>query len=117
MSSHEMASTGGKNSANWTVGNSRAREGYCVYHGAGEGPRAAPHITGTVRTVAATFATVAAVAGLVSVAVVSTDAPDEPRQAGPDERARPLQDADELKRPSAVFVRERLHRANAAFNG
>jgi len=31
MSNHEMASTGGKNSANWTVGNSRAREGYCVY--------------------------------------------------------------------------------------
>ncbi len=79
-------------------------------------PRRAPHITSTVRTVAATVATVAAVGGLVSFAVVSTDAPDEPRQAAPDQRARPLQDADELKRPSAVYVRERLHRANVAFN-
>ena len=79
-------------------------------------PRAALHITGTVRTVAATVATVAAVGGLVSFAVVSTDAPDEPRQAAPDQRARPLQDADELERPSAVYVRERLHRANVAFN-
>jgi hypothetical protein len=90
--------------------------------------RAALHTTRTVRTVAATVATVAAVAGLVSVAVVPTDTPREGGQAAPtvdDGRARPSlrekvgrlrKRVDKLSRAPAVYVRERLHRANAAFN-
>jgi hypothetical protein len=87
------------------------------------------HTTRTVRTVAAAVATVSVAAGFLSVAVMSTDAPEESVQAPPsldgDGQGRPSlrekvggleERVDELSRAPAVYVRERLHRANAAFN-